>query len=97
MRNWLRHFAYPSTNFYSGAKQSKKIWPRFSTPVAFDLPSFANRITYLKSKTDSWTANRLFAAYMLLSIKFGPLMHTKEIGIQNRLLKNGPGKFVKSQ
>ena len=45
----LWHFAHLSINF-SGVKRSE-IWPRFLTPVAFEAPSFGNRVTRVKSKT----------------------------------------------
>jgi len=51
-QNLLRYLAHPYINFYNFTLgQIVHMWPRLSTPVAFDTVWFQNGATYQKHKT----------------------------------------------
>jgi len=82
----LRHFAHPLT--FTGMKKSE-LWSGFSTRVPFVLPAFQSRTTYLKSKTNSGSADD-WSSYVLP--KFGVVWSptTDKMAVQIYCPKNEP-------
>ena len=86
----LRHLTNPPV--YTGA-QKCEIWPQFSTPLAFELPSFRNRARYMKSKIN---LGATIITYVLP--KFGTVRSTYSRDPYGGLglINIGRGKFAQS-
>jgi len=79
-----RHLADPSPLIFTGGGQKVRSLPRFSTPLAFQLPAFGNGAKYLKPKTSSRHEQRRWP-YMssphLVGLQFGQLTPENQSGI----------------